>query len=279
MTTDDAQRERALRFRALHYGDKPLRLANAWDATSARVLTAAGASAIGTTSFGVALDHGTQDGERLPFDRVLEVTHSIVSAVGVPVTIDMEAGHGATPGEVQQSVGRVIECGAVGINIEDSIPGQPGALLDAPGQSARIAAARAAAEQSGVPLFINARCDVYFGADIPSDMRVSEVLSRARSYQAAGADGLFLPGLLDPATIKILSSQIDLPVNIMIGVGAPSFAELADAGVRRLSQGGEPFLTVAGFLKTLTERYLAGQFSPYPEALSAGVTLIQALVG
>lgn len=278
MTADAAQHEQAVCFRNLHWGDKPLLLANAWDATSARVLAAAGVPAIGTTSFGVALSHGTQDGERLPFDRVLDVAHSIVSAVEVPVTIDMEAGRGATPGEVQQSVARVIACGAVGINIEDSIPGRRGSLFGPPEQSARIAAARAAAERSGVPMFINARCDVYFGAQIRADARVDEVLLRARSYQDAGADGLFLPGLLDPATIQTLTSQVDLPVNIMIGTGAPSFDELVDAGVRRLSQGGEPFLAVLGSLKALTQRYLAGELCASPDDLSAGTTLIRALV-
>ena len=130
----------------------------------------------------------------LRFDQVLEVAHSIVSAVEVPVTIDMEAGRGATPGDVQQSVGRVIACGAVGINIEDSIPGQPGALRDTTEQSARISAARSAAEQSGIPIFINARCDVYFGAQIAAAASVGEVLARVKCYQDAGADGLFLPG-------------------------------------------------------------------------------------
>jgi 2-methylisocitrate lyase-like PEP mutase family enzyme len=278
MTADAAQHERAVRFRNLHRGDEPLRLANAWDATSARVLAAAGAPAIGTTSFGVALSHAMPDGERLSFERVLDVARSIVSAVEVPVSIDLEAGRGATPGEVQRSVARVIACGAVGINIEDSIPGRRGALFDPPEQSARIAAARAAAEQSGVPVFINARCDVYFGARIPAGARAGEVLARATCYQDAGADGLFLPGLLDPAAIQALTSQVALPVNIMTGRGAPSLAELADAGVRRLSQGGEPFLAVLGSLKNLTQRYLAGELSAPPDDLSAGATLLQALV-
>lgn len=280
MMKNVAQHERAVRFRDLHAGDKPLQLANAWDATSARVLAAAGAPAIGTTSFGVALDHGTWDGEQLPFDQVLEVAHSIVSAVEVPVTIDMEAGRGATPGDVQQSVGRIIASGAVGINIEDSIPGQPGALRDTTEQSARISAARSAAEQSGIPIFINARCDVYFGAQIAAAASVGEVLARAKCYHDAGADGLFLPGLLDPVTIQTITTQVGLPVNIMIGTaGTPSFAELVDAGARRLSQGGAPFIAVLGSLKTLTERYLAGELAPSEDDLTAGAALLPALVG
>jgi 2-methylisocitrate lyase-like PEP mutase family enzyme len=278
MTTTATQQERAQRFRELHGGGNPLLLANAWDATSARVLAAAGAPAIGTTSFGVALSNGMWDGERLPFDRVLEVARSVTSAVGVPVTIDLEAGWGAGPGEVRESVARVIEGGAVGINIEDSVPGQRGALRAPSEQSARIAAARAAAEESGIPAFINARCDVYFGARIEAEARVGEVLSRARAYHDAGADGLFLPGLVDLATIAAITSQVDLPVNVMVGPGLPELAELAGAGVRRVSQGGAAFVAAIGSLKTLTERYVSGELNPPAEDSAAGATLLRALV-
>jgi len=275
---NDIQYERAVRFRDLHTQARPLQLANAWDATSARVLAAAGAPAIGTTSFGVALDHGVWDGELLPFDEVLTVAGEIASAVDVPVSVDLEAGRGATPADVQRSVAAVLEGGAVGVNIEDAIPGQPGALRDVDEQAERIAAARAAATASGIPLFVNARCDVYFGADLPAEQRLDEVLRRAAAYRAAGADGLFLPGLLDVAVIAELTPHVGLPVNIMVGTGAPSLDDLASAGVRRLSQGGEPFLALAGMLELLTERYLAGQLAAPADALGAGASLLKALV-
>ena len=143
---------------------------------------------------------------------------------------------GARRGRARTSSALPRPCGAVGINIEDSIPGQPGALRDTTEQSARISAARSAAEQSGIPIFINARCDVYFGAQIAAAASVGEVLARVKCYHDAGADGLFLPGLLDPVTISI-TTQVGLPVNIMIGTACtPSFAELVDAGARRLSK-------------------------------------------
>jgi 2-methylisocitrate lyase-like PEP mutase family enzyme len=214
------------------------------------------------------------------FAQVLEVATAIVASVDVPVTVDMEAGHGSTPAEVGESVDRIIACGAVGINLEDGVPGHTGELFATSDQSARIAAARGAAERSGVPIFINARCDVYFGAQIDADARRDEALSRSKSYQDAGADGLFLPGLLDTETIRSLTAEIELPLNIMIGTGAPSYADLSAAGVRRVSQGGEPFLALVGFLKSITERYLAGDMSPSPAGdLGVGVTLLSALAG
>ena len=278
MTTDTAQQERAVRFADLHAADQPLLLTNAWDATSARVLAAAGAPAIGTTSFGVALSNGVWDGELLPLEAALDIARAIASAVDVPVTVDLEAGRGAGPDDVRESVALVIACGAVGINLEDSIPGKPGALFGVPEQSARLAAARAAAAASGVPVFINARCDVYFGAKIAADAQLGEVLARARAYRDAGADGLFLPGLLDLPVIASITSQTELPLNVMTGENMPPVGDLADAGVRRVSQGGASFLAALGWLKTLTEHYLAGQLSPPSAEVGAGASLLRALV-
>jgi 2-methylisocitrate lyase-like PEP mutase family enzyme len=279
VTDIQARCERAVRFRDLHARTTPLRLANAWDATSARVLAAAGAPAIGTTSFGVALNHGVPDGEQLWFEQALEVASAIASAVEVPVSVDLEAGRGSKPADVERSVAAVIACGAVGINIEDAIPGKPGALRARDEQAERIAAARAAATTSSIPIFINARCDVYFGAAVAAAERIDEVLRRADTYRAAGADGLFLPGLFDLAAIATISRQVGLPVNIMVGTGAPSLDELADAGVRRISQGGEPFLAIAGTLKLLTERYLAGELAAPLDTITAGASIIEELVG
>ncbi len=247
MTEIRDQRARAIRFRDLHAAARPLQLANAWDATSARVLAAAGATAIGTTSFGIALNDGVWDGEQLPVERALAVAAAIASAVEVPVTIDLEAGRGRTAADVQRSVAAVIAAGAVGINIEDGIPGQPGTLRDAVG-AGRADRGRPDRRHRERHPHLRQRPlrRVLRGARSRTGIGSTTVLRRAEAYQEAGADGLFLPGLLDVATIRTITGQVELPVNIMVGTGAPSLDELADAGVRRLSQGGEPFLAVAG---------------------------------
>ena len=278
MSANDAQIARARRFRELHAQAEPLRLTNAWSATSARVLAAAGAQAIGTTSFGVALDHAAWDGEQLSFDVVLVVARAIATSVEVPVSVDLEAGRGETAADVGAAVRAVLDCGAVGVNIEDVVPGRQGVLRDVDEQAARIAAARDAATAAGIPLFVNARSDVWFGADVAPDDRVEEALARAASYAAAGADGLFLPGLLDPAVLAVVTAKTALPVNVMVGATAPPLEQLVAAGVRRLSQGGEPFLATVGALKLVTERYLAGELGAPMEALGAGMSVIPDLV-
>ena len=115
----------------------------------------------------------------------------------------------------------VIETGVVGVNIEDARPGEPGVLFDVSAQVERLGAARAAADASGVPMFINARCDVFFGASVPAEHALDEVRTRAQAYADAGADGLFLPGLIDLATIEAVVAAIDLPLNVMVIPGLP----------------------------------------------------------
>jgi 2-methylisocitrate lyase-like PEP mutase family enzyme len=136
---------------------------NAWDAVSARVLALAGAPAVATSSFAMALAQGYADGENIPWADVCRTVDTITRAVEVPVSVDIEAGRGDDPAEVGRSVGSIIGAGAVGINLEDRRHDEPGQLIETAQQCERIAAARAA----GSDLFINARCDVFFGAAIP----------------------------------------------------------------------------------------------------------------
>jgi 2-methylisocitrate lyase-like PEP mutase family enzyme len=182
-----------------------LRLVNAWDAVSARVLALAGAPAIATSSFAVAFAHGYADGEHIPWAAVCRTAEAIVAAVEVPVSVDIEAGQGSEARAVEAAVADIVAAGAVGINLEDGRRDEPGRLFDADRQCERIAAAR---EAGGAPLFINARCDVFFGSDVAEGARVDEALSRAADYLAAGADGIFLPGLVDLDHIRRVTADI-----------------------------------------------------------------------
>ncbi|MGW6913385.1 isocitrate lyase/PEP mutase family protein [Kitasatospora sp. NPDC054939] len=230
------QRARALRLREL-VATPPLVLPNAWDAASAAVIASAGAPAIATTSGGVSWSLGCGDGEQLDRTQAVAVARRVVAAVDVPVTVDAEGGYGPGPDEVAATVRELIAAGAVGVNLEDSTaPGGP--LFTVAEQVERLRAARAAAERAGLPeLLVNARTDVFlFGIGEPAG-RADEVLARAEAYAAAGADGLFVPGLLDLAVLAELCERSPLPINAMAGPGGPDVAALAAAGVRRISVG------------------------------------------
>jgi 2-methylisocitrate lyase-like PEP mutase family enzyme len=229
------QRGLAETLRSLH--DGTLVLPNAWDAASAALIARAGAPAIATTSGGVAWSAGRPDGHGLTREQMAELVARITRVVDVPVTADIEGGYGPSPEDVAATVRAVVEAGAVGINLEDSTaPGGP--LFDVGAQVERVRAARAAAAEAGLPeLWINIRTDVYlFGIGEPEG-RLDDVLSRAGAYVGAGADSLFVPGLIDLDVLRELVGRSPLPVNVMVWPGAPTVAELAEVGVRRVSVG------------------------------------------
>ncbi|TCN40516.1 2-methylisocitrate lyase-like PEP mutase family enzyme [Kribbella orskensis] len=240
------QKAQARAFRALHHGSAPLVLPNAWDAGSAKAIEAAGARAIATTSAGVSWALGVEDGGGLSRADALDALRRIVAVVSVPVTADIEAGYGATPADVASTVAEVIEIGIVGINLEDS---SNGSLLEATAQAERIAAAREAAVAAGLDLCINARTDTYLFGD------GTGTLQRAKLYAEAGADVLFIPGVTDPPTIQELVAGSPLPLNIMVGPGAPTVGDLTSLGVARISLG--PAITTAAYnLAAATTREL-----------------------
>ena len=214
-------------FRALHGGSTPLILVNAWDAGSARLMASLGARAIATTSAAVAWAHGWPDGDTLPRDLLLTSLRAIVAAVDVPVSADVEGGFSDDPHVVGALVAAVVAAGAVGINIEDG--SAPPDLL-----CAKLAAIRAAC---GTAMFINARTDVYLRGLVRPDARRAETLRRAVLYEAAGADGLFVCGVTDPADIAALTAGTALPLNVLARPGLPDAAALGRLGVRRLSAG------------------------------------------
>jgi 2-methylisocitrate lyase-like PEP mutase family enzyme len=232
-----SQADRAAHFRRLH-NNRPLILPNGWDAASARVIELAGAPAIASTSAGVSWAHGRADGQKLERGEMIEAIRRMVQAVTVPLTADIEGGYGSSSSsDVAETVRAVIGAGAVGINLEDS-PGSDGrVLLVAEKQAERIQAARAAAQATGIDLVINARTDVYLMQAVPPEARFDETVRRGKLYLAAGADCLFVPGVIDGERIGALVKAIEAPLNIMAGPGAPTMQQLGQLGVARVSVG------------------------------------------
>lgn len=238
-----------------------LRLPNAWDCASARIFAAQGFPALATTSGGIAYARGFQDAEYIGREAMLAEIAAIVAAVRpLPVSADIEAGYGAAPEAVAGTVAGVIAAGAVGINLEDRRHGGPGAAptLFEPGEQAtRLAAARAAALAAGLPeLWINARCDVFLlglGADI--EQRLALTVARATAYLAAGADMVFVPGLVDVELLRRLLAAVDGPISLMALPGGPSAGELLQAGASRLSLGTGAMLATLGTIRDIAREF------------------------
>src|SRR5258705_8695661 len=256
---------RAAHFRALHTATDPLVLVNAWDAASARIIAETGARAIATTSAGVAWTLGVPDGDMLSRDAALEHLARVVAAVPahIPVTADIESGFGATPGEVARTIAGVLAAGAVGINIEDTVREPNATLRDVPGQQERIAAARAVSAD----LYINARVDTFFH----SGGTVEAAIERAKAYLAAGASGVFVPGVADPDTIAALAAAIPAPLNILAGPGSPSVPELAKLGVARVSLGSSVAQAAYAVAhRAAAEAYATGTYAALTDSLDYG---------
>lgn len=248
-------------FRALHVRGRPLLLFNIWDPGSAKAVEAAGARAIATGSWSVAAANGFDDGERIPLNLAIENLTRIVAATVLPVSVDMESGYGKTAAEVAQTIGRTVEAGAVGCNLEDSFP-ESGKLREVTEQTQRIRQARAAADAAGICYFINARTDVFFQKppEQHDESMLKEAIDRARAYADVGADGIFAPGLIDQALIARLAAALPLPLNILIDEGSPTIAVLAEAGVARVSHGPGPYLQSMKMLEQ-TARTVLGRSS------------------
>lgn len=241
------QADKALAFRAMHRRGDPVVLFNIWDPGSARAVAKAGAKALATGSWSVANAFGFDDGEKVPFALVLENLGRIVRAADLPLTADLEAGYGETPADVGASINAALATGVVGFNIEDGLPA--GGLRAIDRQSERLRAAKKAF--AGVPAFLNARIDVFLQSERSQHAGLmKEALARIEAFAAAGADGIFLPGLADAALIREACAATALPVNVMANAATPPMPELTAVGVARVSFGPGPYRTAMTALET-----------------------------
>lgn len=255
------QKEKAEAFRKLHLTGKPFLLPNAWDAMSARLFAARDFPAVATTSGGVAWSLGYSDGEQAPWEEILGALQRMIRGLDCPLTVDLEAGYGASPELVAKSVGEVMAAGAVGINLEDGIH-QPGKLRDLEESVAALRAARAAGEEAGVPIVINARVDTYlsgYGED--EKARFDETVRRAKAYLAAGADCIYPITLSNATVLGELAKAIQCPINVNASPALPSMAELERLGVVRVSTAtGLTMIAYGAALDAALQVQGSGQF-------------------
>ena len=240
----------ASRFFELHTQPSALVLPNAWDAASAALFQRAGAPAIATSSAALAWSLGYADGSTLPRHELLAAIARMQRVVTVPLSVDLEDGYSSTATEVADLVAEVAKMGVAGINLEDGA--QAPELL-----AEKIAGCRQAL--AGTPLFINARTDVYLRGLATGTEASALTLQRARVYQAAGADGLFVPGLCSIEDTAFVAANIAMPVNLMLLPGMPSMPALLAAGARRFTAGPANFLAAYGHTVSATRALLETQ--------------------
>lgn len=255
------QIEKAERFGALHVKGSPLVLYNAWDAGTARAIADAGAGAIATSSWAMAAAHGYEDGEAIPVQLVEQIVARITATIDLPVTVDFEGGYTDDDDILAANVSRLVNLGIIGINFEDRVVRGTG-LYGVERQAQRIIAIRRMADERGIPLFINARTDLFLGADDDPPSLMDAAKERAAAYAAAGASGFFVPGLRNDDLIGEICAACSLPVNVMVMPGVSPTARLAELGVARISFGPTPYVSALEAVKAAARDASSSQDAP-----------------
>jgi 2-methylisocitrate lyase-like PEP mutase family enzyme len=256
----------AERFLSLHKTDRPLLMPNPWDRGSAKLLESLGFEALATTSSGFAATLGRLDG-RVTREEALTHAADVVDAVEVPVSADLENCFADDPAGVGETVRLALDAGLAGCSVEDYSGPESDTIYDAGLAAERVAAAAEAAHSGPRKLVLTARAENHIhGRD-----DLADTIARLQSYQDAGADVLFAPGLRDLDTIRELVSSVDLPVNVLALPGMPSVAELAEAGASRISVGGAFAFAAYGAAAAAGRELLESGTYGYWETAGAGV--------
>src|SRR5215218_2312077 len=256
------QQEKGSTFRAMHAGD-PFVIPNPWDVGSARVLEALGFTALATTSSGFAFTLGLVDG-RVTLDQMAQHVAAIDAATELPVSADLENGYGPDPADAAEAIRRVASAGAVGGSIED-FDRESRRLYEIGHAAERIRAAVEAARGVGFPFTLTARAENH----IRRKADLADTIRRLRSFEDAGADVLYAPGLGTIEEIRALCDAVPKPVNVLAVPGL-SVAEIVDAGAQRISVGGSlTWVAVKAFADSASAIRVRGDLS----ALEARVPL------
>ncbi len=242
-TTKPNQKEKAKQFHDLHHSGKLLILPNIWDPLGAMLLQDLSFPAVATASAAIAYANGFDDGEKISFTSLLDILKKIANRVHIPVSADIESGYAENNIQLKENIQQLIETGIVGINIEDSDK-ITNLLLPPEILCEKIQLIKKVSVESGIPLFINARTDVYVrGKDFDTlESKLEETLKRGFAYKNAGADCFYPITMNREEDIRKTVEQLRMPVNVLIMDGIPQLKMLNEMGVARVSAG-------PGFLK------------------------------
>ena len=236
------------KFRQLHYGQRPVIIANAWNVKSAQLIEQNGFDAIGTSSGAISNSMGYEDGEKIPFSEVFYIIKRIKAVTNIPLTVDMERGYTDDLDELRDNIQRLADIGISGINLEDA-QGEEIYLK-------KLTSIKNHLEKSNLKIFVNARTDGFL-QKLANPLETT--IRRAALYRDAGADGLFVTAIADTAIISEIAASTSLPLNIVGTPKLPSIKALSECGVRRISMAVFPYKAAYNGLDGLLKSVLAQQ--------------------
>ena len=238
-------------FTELHYQNEPLLIGNVWDVESAKIFEQNNYKAIGTSSAALANTQGYKDGENIPFQLLLSIAERIAGSTSIPLTVDMEAGYATSSSMIIENIEKLHQAGVVGINYEDSIIGANPQLIPLEASERAIFDIANYLNRNNIGIFLNARIDTYL---LTVTARLEETLIRSKAYENAGANGIFVPCMVEKSDIARVVSNTKLPVNVMCMPDLPSFMALKDLGIRRISMASFVYKTMIKYLEASIQR-------------------------
>jgi len=223
------------KFKSLHNQNQPLLIANTWDAISSKAAEKADFQVIGTSSHAIANILGYEDGENIPFEEMFFMVEKIAKSTSLLVSADFESGYSDDPQQVAKNVEKLVDAGILGINLEDGLTnGKDRSLGDISILNDKIKAIKSHLQSKGKDIYINARIDTYTTKHPDA---INETLKRIKAYEAAGADGFFVPLINTDEDIKAVLETTKLPLNVFMKNGLKTYEEFAALGVHRVSYG------------------------------------------
>lgn len=226
------------KFKKLHQTKEILHIGNVWDLQSALIFEKQNYKALGTSSLAIANSLGYEDGEEMSFEQLLIIVQQIISKIDIPLSVDIEGGYSRDIKKIVDNIISLYKIGVVGINIEDSIVVNGTRQILFGNEFVTILkSVKEMLKERHIDIFINVRTDYFImGLDNP----LEETIKRVKLYEQNGADGIFVPCIVEIEDIKKIVKSTTLPINIMTMPNLLSFDMLENAGVKRVSQG--PFI-------------------------------------
>lgn len=243
-----------MQFHQLHQQNTPLLLANVWDAASARLAEKLDFKAIGTSSAAIANLLSFEDGENMPFSDLLFMVERIASATSLPLSVDLESGYSRDRLQILQHIRELLPLGISGINLEDSVVKGKRTLLNTLEFAKTINTISNTLKEENKEVFLNIRTDTFL---LNIDNPLEETIKRGKTYETAGADGLFVPGITREDQIVELVKHSSLPLNVMCMPALPDFRTLSQLGVKRISMGNFVFNDSSRYQEAVLKKILA----------------------
>lgn len=239
------------KFFQLHHQEQPLLIGNVWDVMSAKIFEQKGFKAVATSSAALARTMGYEDGEQIPFELMLKMVERIINNITIPLSVDIEAGFSRSIEGIIENLEKLYELGVVGFNLEDSHRNETRYLQCEDDFARIISSIKEYFENKNMNMFVNARTDAYV---LKLSNAFDETIKRIRVYEKAGASGIFVPYLTDKSEIEKVVQSTKLPVNVFATPGLPSFDELAQLGIKRISMATWPHRAMLRSLESIIEK-------------------------